>query len=224
MARSKKEVLAVVFDCAQKYKEHLVNKSLLFVCVNKKKQVYCVEVTFDLSNFQHLTGLETDKTKISSKDFYERCLEKRLSPDDFELSCMGTTELKLDVLPILMSKNLAAKMIGDYNMSQPKLYTEKMAGGVSGCVGFIKSEGKGRYIPNTVLKGDIRERTKTADRIIATYRKRREEERYTEIVYLAKKVDWQHITLPEEYSYLLTPEYTSETGGNIKTAILEKAS
>jgi len=206
MARTKREALSVVFNCAQKYKEHLVNRSLLFVCTNKHKQAYCVEVTFDGSNFQHLTGLETDKNKISPRDFYNRCLEKRLSDSEIEFSNMGTTELKLDILPALMCKNLSAKMIGDYNMSQPKLFTEKLTGGVSACIGFVKSDGKGRYIPNTVLKDDIRIRTKRADRIIATYRKKRDDTKYVEIVYLAKNVDWNKIVLPDEYQYLSISE------------------
>lgn len=209
MAVGKKEVLPILFECAQKYKENLVNKSLLFICINKNRQIYCVEVTFDGSNFQHLTGIETDKSKISPMGFYKRCLEKRLSIDEFWLSNTGTTELKLEVLPILMCKNLSAKMIGDYNESQPKLFTEKLAGGVSACIGFVKSDGNGRYIPNTVLKSDIRVKTKHADRIIATCRKERDEIKYSEIVYLAKKVNWQQLVLPEKYKYLSITELKS---------------
>ena len=202
MAKNKLETLSIIFDCAQKYKENLVNRSLLFVCNDKQKRIYCVEVTFDESNFQHLTGVKINRKKISPKDFYNRCLEKRLSPDDFEFSDTGTTELKLQVLPTLMCKNLSAKMIGDYNMSQPKLFTEKLAGGVSACMGFVRNNGKGRYIPNTVLRDDVRVRAKHADRIIATFRKRRNEIRYTEPVYLAKNADWQKVILPEKYKYL----------------------
>lgn len=211
MAKSKKEALTIMFECAQKYKENLVNRSLLFICADKQKRTYCVEVTFDEANFQHLTGVETDRNKLSPRDFYNRCLEKRLSPDDFEFSSMGTTELKLQVLPALMCKNLSAKMIGDYNMSQPKLFTEKLAGGVSACIGFVRNEGKGRYIPNTVLRDDIRIRTRHVDRIIATYRKERNEIRYSEIVYMAKNVDWQKITLPDKYQYLSVAANKTET-------------
>ena len=47
---------------------------------------------------------------------------------------------------------------------------------------------------------------KAADRIIATYRKSRSEEQYSEIVFTAKKVEWEKIVLPDEYSYLVLPE------------------
>ena len=60
--------------------------------------------------------------------------------------------------------------------------------------------------PNTVLEGDIRTKVKAADRIIATYRKSRGEERYSEIVFTAKKVEWEKIVLPDEYCYLVLPE------------------
>ena len=57
-----------------------------------------------------------------------------------------------------------------------------------------------------VLEGDIRTKVKAADRIIATYRKSRSEEQYSEIVFTAKKVEWEKIVLPDEYSYLVLPE------------------
>lgn len=117
-----------------------------------------------------------------------------------------TTEMKMRVLPSLMKKNLSAKMLGDYNMSQPKLYTDKIAGSLSACMGFVRDGGEGRFVPNTVLEGDIRTKVKTADRIIATYRKSRSEEQYSEIVFTAKKVEWEKIVLPEEYRYLALPQ------------------
>lgn len=57
------------------------------------------------------------------------------------------------------------------------------------------------YVPNTVLEGDIRKKVKQADRIVLTYRKKRGEEKYSEIVYAAKKVDWNKIKLPQGCEY-----------------------
>ena len=53
-------------------------------------------------------------------------------------------------------------MLGDYNMSQPKLYTDKIAGSISACMGFVRDGGEGRFVPNTVLEGDIRSKVKSA--------------------------------------------------------------
>ena len=143
---------------------------------------------------------------INARHFFNLCYDKRLTEADFEFSADGTTEMKMRVLPSLMKKNLSAKMLGDYNMSQPKLYTDKIAGSLSACMGFVRDDGEGRFVPNTVLEGDIRTKVKAADRIIATYRKSRGEERYSEIVFTAKKVEWEKIDLPDEYCYLVLPE------------------
>lgn len=129
-----------------------------------------------------------------------------MAEDDFEFADDGTTPLKMRVLPNLVKKNLSANMLGDYNMSQPKLYTEKIAGGVKACVGFVRNGGVGRYVPNTVLQEDIRKRVNKPDRIILTYRKKRREARYSEIVYSAKKIDWSRINLPKDYEYLPLPD------------------
>lgn len=203
MAINKKDALAIVYHCAEEYQKHLVGNHLLFVFTDKHKNVECLEVTFDISSFLHLTGFVVDD--ISAADFFERCLHKRLKESDFSFKPHGETELKLRVLPALITKNLSAKMIGDYNMLQPKLYTEKMAGNTSGCMGFVRNNGVGRYVPNTVLNEDIRDRVVSANRIIAAFRKKRTDSAYTELVYLAKRIDWDRLSIPEEYTSLLLP-------------------
>lgn len=199
MSMTKKEALATVFACAKEYKNNLAGRSLLFVCTDKHKNTYCVEVTFDASNFQHMTGFVTT---FSALEFFNRCIDQRLRESDFEFAPDGTTELKMLVLPGLVQKNISANMIGDYDMSHPKLYTEKLAGGIKACIGFVKNGGTGRYVPNTVLNGDMRNRVKKVDRIIVTYRKNQSEKQYSEIVYLAKKIEWDKVIFPVEYQYL----------------------
>ena len=227
-----KEALAVVFSCADEYKENLVDHSLLFLCQDKHKNTYCVEVTFDISNFQHLTGFKTvrmdsessehdssdenvaqktGKKKITAAHFFELCIDRRLSENDFEFAEDGTTPLKMKVLPSVVKKSLSANMIGFYNGLQPRLYTERIAGSVKACVGFVRDEDDGRYVPNTVLEGDIRQKVTRPDRILVTYRKKSDTAEYSEIVYAAKKVDWKTIKVPKEYPYLQLPvESTAE--------------
>lgn len=203
---TKKEALQIVFSCAASYKENLAGRSLLFVTTDKHKTVRCLEVSFDGSNFLHMTGFKLNKKEISANNFFSMCCDKRLSESDFEFAADGTTEMKMRVLPGLVQKHLSAKMVGDYNLSQPKLYTDKLAGSVGACMGFVRNGGKGRFVPNTVLEGDIRSMVKgSADRIVITYRKQRGDALYTEIVYTAKKIDWTALTLPEEYQYLPLP-------------------
>lgn len=210
MAKTKREALSIVFAAADKYQENLIDHSLLFLCMDKHKRTYCVEVTFSGSNFQHLTGLETDPSMISPAHFFQLCLDRRLSESDFQFAENGTTEWKLGVLPRVVQKNLSANMIGLYNQSHPLLFTERVAGSVSACMGFIRDGGIGRYVPNTVLKGDIRSLVRIPDRIIATYRKADNDAQYSEIVYVAKKIDWNTVQFPEGYTDLPLPENTSK--------------
>lgn len=96
MAKTKKEALAIVFAAADAYQKNLIDHSLLFLCMDKHKRTYCVEVTFDRSNFQHLTGLETDPSVITPSHFFQLCLDRRLRESDFEFAENGTADWKLD--------------------------------------------------------------------------------------------------------------------------------
>ncbi len=134
-------------------------------------------------NYLHLTGLKTTKhlmgeskeqpettteaDKIPAVRFYEKCLDHRLMTSDFEFSDSGTTPMKLDVLPSVICKNLSANMIGNFNSPHPKLYTEKVAGGAKAYMGFIKDAVSHMYVPNTVVKEDLRKNVSDYVRIIA---------------------------------------------------------
>ena len=200
---NKNDALKIIFSCADKYTTNLSGHTLLFVCSNKYKQLYTMEVLFNSSNFLHMTGLKANG--INANNFLNRCLSRRLSVDDFEFSSDGTTPLKLQVLPILMSNNLKANMIGNLNESRPKLYTDKLAGSTRGCMGFVRT-GNGNLVPNTVLNEDIRNSIDHPDRIIITYRKKFSDKDYTEIVYTAKKIKWENIVLPDPYANLPLPK------------------
>lgn len=207
---TKAQAISVIVDCARKYHDELENRSLLFVCLNKHKKVVCFEFFFFARNFRHLTGVDIntlDSDELaSSTNFYEKCLSRKLSPDDFEFRADGTTFLKLQVLPKIISKNLSAKMIGDFISNKPKLYTEKLAGGQTGCMGFRRDADTGKHIPDTVLNEDIRNLVAERVRVIAVYRKRQEEKQYSELTYVAKKdVDWASTTYPQEYNYIKKP-------------------
>lgn len=92
MAITKLQALSVVFAAASDYQENLVDKSLLFVCMDKHKRVHCVEVTFETSNFKHMTGFKTD---IDALQFFDLCANRRLKEENFEFSDDGTTPLKI---------------------------------------------------------------------------------------------------------------------------------
>ena len=201
---TKEKAMSVIVECAEKYRENLSGRDLLFLCMDKAKKITGIEVSFDAGNFLHLTGCVV-KDDMSAKDFYRRCQKHRLSVNDFEFSSDGTTELKLKILPLLMTKNLSANFIGDFHAGNPKLYTEKIAGSVKGGIGFVRNK-YGRYIPNTILKADIRKYVRNQARVIATFRKRRGDQLYTELVYRAKKIVWENMKINSDIIKRLSPE------------------
>ncbi|MBR1496409.1 MAG: hypothetical protein IJ617_02145 [Oscillospiraceae bacterium] len=103
---------------------------------------------------------------------YDRCLTRSLRTSDFSIPDSGTIEMKLSVLPQMINISKTAKMIGEYSFSKSLLYTEKLAGNVTACVGFVRDDRF--YIPNTVLREDIRDITKRPQkRVLAVFKCRR---------------------------------------------------
>lgn len=205
----KKEVLRIIFQCADLYQENLCNRMLLIISANNSmNNTFATEILFERTNFMHLTGVKFEDGKYISPDtFYTLCLSRRLSIDDFEIAKDGTTEQKLLVLPTLVgTSNLAANMIGDYYDRRPALITDKLAGNIRGCIGLVYDSKRKNYAPNTVLNLDMRLSIQNRQRIIATYRKHKTEEQYTELVYKAKKIDWSKIKFPDSYQYIIIPE------------------
>lgn len=206
----KKDALRILFETSQKYKEELCGKNLLFVSADTHKNVDFFEVVFNESNFLHLTDVQRSKqceltnNKFSnySKEFFNKCVSKRLKEEEIEFSNDGKTVLKLSVLPFVVNKNLSAKMYGYYDGSNEILYTEYLLGGVNACMGFIKAKESGEYVPNTLLKQDIRTITSHYNKIIAVYRKDVSKSTYNECVYIAKKEDLTKYRFSKEYEYL----------------------
>lgn len=69
----------------------------------------------------------------------------------------NTTDLKLQVLPQLMKIDRIANMIGEYDVTKIFLQTDKIAGNINACMGFVRDKRLKLYVPNTALKKDIRQ-------------------------------------------------------------------
>lgn len=54
---TKKEAVSIAISAARLYRDNFAGKHLLFVVVDKHKRISALEVGFDASNYQHLTGL-----------------------------------------------------------------------------------------------------------------------------------------------------------------------
>ena len=194
------EAAAIAISGARLYRDNFVGRRLLFVMTDKHKRVFGLEVGFEASNYQHLTGLRATNPGWSHLDFYNFCLDGRLSPRDITFAPGGTTHQKLSVLlPVFRNSSLSASMMGNFNHSHPLLYTEKLVGGVKWALGFRDVSGKGDYRPDTLLEGDIRDQVTDCYRIVATYSRRPCEKQFATLLYRAKRVEADRLTYPEDW-------------------------
>lgn len=197
----KTTALKIIFECAKKYETNFLNKNVLFICSSNAEKITFMEATFLAQNFLHMTGVKFEKNKeLQPKVFYNLAVSKRLSTKHFLMNTDGTTELKLKVLPMLLSPNMSAKMIGDYNTYNPKLVTEKLVGGIKGCMGFVLDKETHFYAPNTVLCADIRDYITNQRQILAVLKKNITDRNYEELVYMSKAS--KTINIPKPFEYL----------------------
>lgn len=193
----KENAIKIIVACANEYHTYLENHNLLYIFGKPQKPNY-FEAAFLPRHFLHLTGVDVAENRFSgSSDFYEKALNGQLSPNDFSLAPNGTTEMKLLILPQLMKIHRSARMIGDYSFTKSALYTEKLAGTVTACLGFVRDDKY--FIPNTALNEDIRDIThKPQQRVLAVFRKSIEQDIFQELCYIAKGITTQDILFPEE--------------------------
>ena len=193
----KENAVKIITECAKDYHTYLENHNLAFLFGSPQKAEF-FEAVFLPRHFLHLTGVDlTGKKGSGSSDFYEMALKGQLSPSMFSFAANGTTEMKLLILPKLMKIYHSAKMVGDYNYTKSVLYTEKIAGNVSACLGFVREDKY--YIPNTALKDDIRDITcRPQQRVLAIFKKPTDQYFYSEVSYIAKGIRLQSIILPAE--------------------------
>ena len=197
----KREAIKIVTDCAKQYDAELSGRSLLIFYQETSTKLNSLELVFRDKQFMHLTGLKPI-SGLSAGRFYQKCLNNKLQTNEFDFSPDGTSEIKLRTLPYILCKNLHANAVGNFNGSTIKLVTDKLIGNQRAFMGFINVY-KDYYIPNTLIRGDIRDYSTKTKRIIAIFRKFQNDPIYHEITYAAKKVDWNRIVFPETYDYLL---------------------
>lgn len=181
---NKKQAIAILNTSAQKFRDNLCGKKILVAYFECNLLNY-IEIKIQNVHFQHLTGVITPK--LSPSMFYSSILDGRLSPSDFYFKSDGTTLLKLQVLPQLMSFQKNASMIGDANNNRVRLMTEKVLGSTSSTIGLVKSN-NGIYYPNTALKSDIREETYNIHKILLILSKSIREKEYSVIEKIGKGV------------------------------------
>ena len=69
-------------------------------------------------------------------------------------------------------------------------------------VGFVLDRATQEYVPNTVVREDIRDLTRCALRVIAVYRKEASALRYEELTYAAMDLGLLELEYPKALAYL----------------------
>ena len=201
----KRRAIQIMTKAAQLYKEHLEDQKVLFLYglpkeVNKQLQ--------ESNNFLHLTGVRLNKKETASAiHFYQKCLDKRLTENDFVFAKDGSTGQKLDILERMMLIKKNVTMIGEFTDRGPKLYTEKAAGNICGCIGFVKDKNTKLNVPNTLLKKDIRDVTaQPTYKVFAVISKHYTDEKYTNLVKMDKSIDLKECCFSETIENMIDRE------------------
>lgn len=214
----KRKAIQVMTKAASVYRDNLEDRKILFLYgtpADVKKQlrtekvrltaIKAYEVVFHTYNFMHLTGVRLNtNTTASAIHFYQKCLDNRLTEKDFSFAEDGSTAQKLDILESMMLIKTKVTMIGEFTDSGPKLFTEKVAGNVCGCIGFVKDKNTGLNVPNTLLKKDIRDVTKQpTQKVYAVLSKGYTEDRYSVWEKVDKEIDARKQCLAEKIADLI---------------------
>lgn len=131
-------------------------------------------------------------------------MDQRLTELDFSLAKDGSTRQKLDILENMMKIKQNATMIGNFTDRGPKLYREKVAGNICGCVGFVEDRNTRLNVPNTLLKKDIRDVTACpVHKIYVAISKNYVEQKYSEVEKLDKSINLSYHLFSEEIERIL---------------------
>jgi len=217
----KRRAIQIMTRAAEAYKGNLEDQKILFlygVTSDVKRQLQAepiflsaiqgYEVAFHRYNFLHLTGVRINKNSIASAiHFYQKCLDKRLTEADFTLAQDGSTGQKLDILENMMNIKKNVTMIGDFTDRGPKLFTEKAAGNICGCIGFVKDKNTQLNVPNTLLKKDIRDViAQPIYKVYAVLSKYYTDEKYSYLAKLDKNIDIKSCHFSEKIEKMIERE------------------
>lgn len=179
----------------QAYHQRLEGRQVAFVYRDANNHSDYTSVRFQSHNFLHFTGVSLS-TGINANNFYRAALNNRLSENDFSFKNNHTTELKLKVLDVIMNIDVKARMIGNYIGPHLELYTEKVTGTTTACLGLIQNNDY--YIPNSVLSEDIRSIVpKPPGKIYAIFKKPTNSHLYTELTYKSPTIKITAKCLPQ---------------------------
>lgn len=205
----KKEAIQIVTKAAKDYKRLLENQNFLFIYRNRSSnQIEYFETLFTARNFQHLTGIqllsENGSLITNHIQFYQKCIDNKLSESEIHFKPDGTTPLKLYALPQIIHFLKSSKMTAIYHDIRPKLTIDRLVGTTGFCLGFTYDK-RGYYMPSSALLEDIRKLAGESHQILAVLSKTASKEipLYRTIRHTAKGINLENLLLPPDLHALL---------------------
>ena len=146
------------------------------------------ETTASKVNFAHLTG--TNGT-ISREQFFDRALKNELSVENFDFRD-NTTFMKLEVIQTALNASENFESCGYFrnSSSHTDLDSDLLIGNRNSIIGF-RATGN-MFVPNTLLKGNIRDETASVNSVFAVFQKGINDSQYTNTVCFAPDVHAQN--------------------------------
>ena len=95
-------------------------------------------------------------------------------------------------------------MIGEFTDRGSKLFAEKGAGNVCGCIGFVQDKNTKLNVPNTLLKKDIRDViAQPIYKVFAVISKHYTDDKYLQLAKLDKSINLSECHFTEEIENLI---------------------
>ena len=199
MRYDKKKAVGIIVQSAKNYKEYLQDKVFL-ILYTENGVSKAVEVEFRDSHFLHLTGVYT---KLSAKRFYEKCINQKLSINDFELEKGGKTQQKLMVLPFLHELLYNNCMIGNFINSGIYIRADYFVGNTKAILSVGFRYGKNVDFPVTLYKEDVRKLSRPTNKVLAIFKRDYDQLIYTECIYLSKGQEINKLQIDENIKKLI---------------------
>lgn len=193
----------------------------MFIIENENKTLNKLEVFFPKTIFYHLTGIvakDKKEKEYTANRFYKELINGSIDSKALYIKD-NTTNLKLKILNQLIYIDKNAKMLGDFSSTKIYLRTNKVLGGVNSCMGFVKNNNYEYFIPNTILKEDIRNITINRKKIIAIFKREMYEHVYKNLTYIKKDFQINKILGNKDISKFIDLENIYSDNPNIKDII-----
>lgn len=187
MSDKQKEYISKIISCAKLFKENFLDKNYLLIYKDENNAYKAIETITYKSNYLHLTGV---KTQLSGNEFFDKAISSRLSSTEINLIENSDIGEKMSVLNYAVSFPNTTKLTGYFSPCFTKnLYTEILVGNSDFALGFVKDDitKEKFFVPNTLLKGDVKKYIKNAFPIDAVFVKNVKEDKYSNLIHQSAK-------------------------------------